>query len=530
MANGYVSLILHAHLPFIKHPELSECPEEKWLFEAISETYMPLIDIFKRLTDDNINFKLTMTITPSLAAMLSDNFLHERYNEYLDNMVKLTELEIERTKDTKKMNKLAVMYNEKYRNDVYLFNDVYKRDLLSQFKLYKDKGNLEIITCGATHGFLPLMTVTPESIRAQIGIGVKSFEHFFGDKPNGIWIPECAYCRELDPYIKEFGLKYFISETQTVLYSEPAPIWDSFSPISTPNGVAIFPRDFEASNQVWNSAYGYPCHPNYREYYKDIGLELDYEYIKPFISPDGTRVQTGIKYHRVTGNDNKEIYNPELAAKTAQEHADEFIQSRINQINVIADRMDKPPIIVCPFDAELFGHWWYDGPKWLEVFLRKSAKLNDTEFELITPSEYLEKHPVLQVCEPAPNSWGRWNYNNFWLNETNDYIYRQLHSASKLLTQLSDKFPNAEGELEFALNQATRELLLAQSSDWAFILTADIGAAYARNIFKEYMDRFHKICVDILNNSIDSEWLNSMYSMDNIFPFVDYRIYKSETR
>jgi hypothetical protein len=102
--------------------------------------------------------------------------------------------------------------------------------------------------------------------------------------------------------------------------------------------------------------------------------------------------------------------------------ADEFIQSRINQINTISNRMDKPPIIVCPFDAELFRHWWYDGPKWLEAFLRKSANLNDTDFELITPGKYLEKHPVLQVCEPAPNSWGRWNYNNFWLNETNDYI------------------------------------------------------------------------------------------------------------
>ncbi len=526
MSKGYVTLVLHAHLPFIRHPEMSSSGEERWLFEAISETYMPLIDIFQRLHNEGVNFKITMTITPSLAAMLSDSFLHERYIEYLNMMIKLTELEIERTKYDSKINKLAIMYNENYKRDLSLFNDVYKRDLLSQVKYFREQGHLEIITCSATHGFLPLMAPVPESIRAQIGIGVQSFEHFFGDKPDGIWLPECAYCREIDQYLKEFGIKYFISETQTVLYSDPPPIYESFSPIVSPRGIAVFPRDFRASNDVWNSEYGYPSHPNYREYYRDISDELDYEYIKPFIAPDGTKIHTGIKYYRVTGNNIKDVYDPELAAETAIKHASEFIKSRIKQIEVISNKMDKPPIIVCPFDAELFGHWWYDGPKWLEAFLRESSIKEISEFKLIHLNEYLKRHPVMQVCEPSPNSWGKWNYNSFWLNGKTDWMYRQLHSASKRLTKLAGKYPDAEDTLKLALNQASRELLLAQTSDWPFILTADIGSAYAEKRFNDHIYRFNKICDDITNDTVDEDWIKYIYSLDNIFPFVDYRIYK----
>lgn len=231
-----------------------------------------------------------------------------------------------------------------------------------------------------------------------------------------------------------------------------------------------------------------------------------------------------MKYYRVTGNENKEIYEPETAKRTAEYHAEEFIKSKINQINTLSNRMQKTPILVCPFDAELFGHWWYDGPNWLESFLRKSSN-EQANFDLIHLNEYLNRQPVLQVCNPQPNSWGRENYNNFWLNESNDWMYKFLHTSSKRLTSLANKTPNASGILKSALNQAARELLLAQSSDWSFILSANSCPEYAKKRFNDHIYRFNKICDDIINNDIDEHWLNYINSLDNIFPFIDYKLY-----
>jgi 1,4-alpha-glucan branching enzyme len=184
----------------------------------------------------------------------------------------------------------------------------------------------------------------------------------------------------------------------------------------------------------------------------------------------------------------------------------------------------KAPLVVAPYDTELFGHWWYEGPEWLNFFIRKTA-YDQKVFELTTPSRFLKKHPRHQVSTPSASSWGYRGYNEYWLCEANDWIYRHLHTGADRMVELARRYAHAEGLVERALNQAARELLLAQSSDWAFIMTTGTMVDYAVKRTKNHLNRFNRLYSDILNQTIDTKWLAEIESQDNLFPDIDFRVY-----
>lgn len=527
LIKGYVAFVLHAHLPYVRHPEYDGFLEERWLFEAISETYIPLINTFKTLIGEGVNYRVTMSLTPPLLSMLSDSLLQERYIKYLEKLIELSSMEVERTLDLPEFHPLAVFYHNKYKNDLAMFRDVYRGNIITAFKELQDAGNLEIIASAATHGFLPLLSTTPESIKAQICIGVKTYEKFFGRKPRGIWLPECGYIPSVEAVLKENGLEYFITESHGILFADPKPVFGTYTPIVTPNGMVAFGRDTESSRQVWSSKEGYPGDYDYREYYRDIGYDLDYDYIKDYILADGQRIHTGIKYYRITGRtEYKQPYNPDWAKNKADIHAGNFMFNREKQIEYLSEVMDKPPIIVCPYDAELFGHWWYEGPYWLYSLLKK-IHYDQNVFKLITLSGYINENPIMQVSSPCPSSWGFKGYNEVWLNSSNDWIYRHIHKAAERMVELANTNRSAEGVTRDALNQAARELLLAQSSDWAFIMKTGTMVQYAERRTKDHIGRFVRLYHDIKEDNIDVGWLRDIEHKDNIFPEIDYRIYAS---
>jgi len=523
---GYVSFVLHAHLPFIHHPESENYLEEEWLYEAISETYIPLLLNFQKLVEEKVDFRITMSMTPPLLNMLDNKLLQERYIKYLKKHIELAKKEIKRTVYDDRINELSKYYFERYSNDLHIFKDVYNCNLINGFKHFQDLGVLEIITCGATHGYFPILYVTEQTIKAQIAVGVQTYEKYFGRKPRGIWLPECGYVPESDKYLKEFGIDYIITESHGILYADPTPIYGTCSPIVSPEGVIAFGRDMDSSKQVWSSINGYPGDFNYREFYRDIGYDTDYEYIKPYIAHNGVRVHTGIKYHRITGKDcDKDIYNLQWAKDSAEQQASHFLNSRIEQINKASSYMDKPPIILCPYDAELYGHWWYEGPYWLYTLFKK-VHFDQDVLKLITPSEYIDKYPEIQVCSPCRSSWGANGYSEVWLNETNDYAHRHLHDVGNKMVELAHTFKNEKNDLKIqALNQCARELLLAQSSDWLFIITNGTMVDYAKKRIKDHIGRFTKLYEQIKNDEIDKNFLESLQEKDCIFPEIDYKIY-----
>jgi len=294
MYKGYLCLVLHTHLPFVRHPEAEYFLEENWLYEAITESYIPLIWIFEKLIADRVYFRITMSMTPPLICMLKDELLQNRYIRHLDRLIELAKKEIDRTGYDSRYHGLALMYYNRFVQARHTFVDRYKKNLINAFKEFQEKGYIEIITSCATHGYLPILSINESDVRAQIDVGVEVYKQAFKRKPLGFWLPECGYYPQVDKFLKDAKIRYFFIDSHGILNADPRPRYSVYAPIYCPSGVAAFGRDWESSKQVWSSKEGYPGDFDYREYYRDIGFELDYEYIKPYIHPDGIRINTGI--------------------------------------------------------------------------------------------------------------------------------------------------------------------------------------------------------------------------------------------
>ncbi len=524
---GVLSIILHTHLPFVRHPEADDFLEERWLFEAITETYLPLLERFGRLVNDNVPFRIPMSFTPPLLAMLSDFFLQSRYVRHLDKLIELAGKEVWRTRWQPPFHRLAQLYQHRLIAARRLFVDVYRQNLVQPFRQLAEAGVLEPIACAATHGFLPLMDVQPEAVRAQIRVGVQAFRHAFGFGPVGMWLPECGYHPGHDAWLKEQGIRYFLTDAHGVLFGSPRPKYGVYAPVYCPSGVAAFGRDLESSKSVWSAEEGYPGDFDYREFYRDIGFDLEFDYIRPYINPDGTRVHTGMKYYRITGRTNdKEPYDADRALEKAAVHAGNFVFNRSKQIEHLRGLMDRPPIVVSPYDTELYGHWWFEGPDWLEMVIRK-IHFDQTVFRLASPSDYLGQFPTNQVVQPSMSSWGYQGYNEVWLNANNDWIYRHLHKMVERMVGLANRHPQAAGLKHRALNQLARELLLAQSSDWAFIMKTQTHTGYAVRRMSDHLGRFTQLYEAIERDTVAEPLVAELEAVDGIFPFLDYRVYAS---
>lgn len=527
MALGYLALVLHAHLPFVRHPESDYVLEEEWLYEAITETYIPLLRVFQNLKKDGVEFKITMSLTPPLIAMLKDELLQSRYDRYLQKLEELTIKEIENNQENGHIKYLAEYYQQEFAQIRQIWQK-YNRDLVFAFKTFQDSKNLEIITSAATHAYLPLMKMYPTAVKAQIEVACEHYTLNFGQAPTGIWLPECAYYQGLEDILADAGLRYFITDGHGLIHAHPCPRFSTYAPIFTPRGVAAFGRDPESSHQVWSSDVGYPGDPVYREFYKDLGWEADYDYIKPYIMPNGQRKNVGIKYYKITARtcqlSEKALYDPYWAKEKAAEHAGNFLFNRIQQIQHLVTVMGKQPIIVSPYDAELYGHWWYEGPQFLDFLFRKTW-FDQQTLAMTTLKEYLQQYPTQQVALPAQSSWGYKGFHEFWLNESNSWIYPHLHKSIERMIELAQREPENQLELR-ALNQAGRELLLAQSSDWAFIMHTGTMVDYAIKRTKTHLLRFNKLYQDINQGKIDTDWLFKIEIIDNIFPHFNYRVFR----
>ena len=523
---GYLCLILHAHLPFVRHPEYPEFLEENWLYEGITDTYLPLLDVLSGLEADGARFRLTMTLTPSLLAMFGDALLRARYVRYIEKRIDLARAEEHRLRDDAAFGPLAAFYRERFERARDAFVHRHRQDLTAAFAGFQDRGSLEIITCAATHGFLPLLAPVPSAVRSQIRVAVEEYRRAFGRRPRGIWLPECGYAPGLDRVLRDEDLRFFVMESHGVLHARPRPRFGVHAPVYCPSGVAAFGRDAESSKQVWSAVEGYPGNPDYREYYRDVGFDLDLDAIHLFLAGDGTRLNTGIKYYRITGRtDHKEVYVPSRARERAAEHAGNFLFNRRHQIDYLAGGMDRPPLIVAPYDAELFGHWWFEGPQWLDFLFRK-LHFDQSQIEAITPSEYLERHPTNQVVEPSASSWGHNGYNEVWLNGANDWIYRHLHHASRRMEALAARAPT--GVRKRAAAQALRELLLAQASDWAFIMKTGTMVPYAIKRTTDHLARFHRLYDQFVADRLDEGALREIEDRDTCFPGLDVdRIFRA---
>ena len=414
------------------------------------------------------------------------------------------------------LHELAQLYHRRF--IAIRIRNVTGRNLVR--RLAVSAADCEIITCAATHALLPLLN-HPPSVRAQILTARAFHRRCFGQDPRGIWLPECAYSVGVETVLQEADLRWFLLDTHGVLNARPRPRYGVYAPLFTPNGIAAFGRDLDSSRQVWSQHEGYPGDPNYRDFYRDVGFDLDFDYVRPHLPAPDQRGFTGVKYYRITGpTADKQVYHRGVALHIAGEHAAHFLGARLEQVRKLAAIMDRPPLIVAPYDAELFGHWWYEGPEFLDYLVRKVC-CDQKTITLITPQEYLARWPTHQVAAPAESSWGEEGYWRVWLNETNAWIYPHLRVAQERMTQLARRYGKAVGVKRRALRQAARELLLAQASDWPFILRTGTSPGYATQRIKDHVLRFNTLYHQMVHGPLDEPWLRQLEQRDNLFPDVN---------
>ena len=527
MQQGKLVMLLHAHLPFVRRPEHPRFLEENWFFEALTETYIPLIQTLSWLAEKGIPGVLNLSVSPPLLHMLGDELLKERYSHHLRKLIELADKEVARYEGDPPRLQLAEFYRGRLLEVESAWKERYKCDLIGALRNLRDRGKLELLTCVGTHPFLPAYQSDPSAIRFQLAVTVEAYRTAFGCDPKGVWLPECGYFEGLDQLLAEFGLEYFFVETHGVLLSKPSPRYGVFEPIRTKAGLICMGRDQASSREVWSRTAGYPGHPEYREFFRDLCREMPRSYLGDYFFAQDCPIETGFKYARITGGEEKELYRPWRAMNLAREHARLFVSNRESQVAELSPHMDKSPVILCPYDAELFGHWWYEGPQFLESVFERVAASSD--LVLCSAGEAAQMVQPDAAREPAFSSWGEGGYGTVWINPAVDWIYPKYFEMLALFRE-SFKAARISGFTGRVLAQMAREMLLLQSSDWAFMIHNHSAEHFARARVQEHYDHFMELRKLLGSSRSQSRLLDVLEKRDNIFPWMGAGLYRHLAR
>ena len=508
---GKLAFVLHAHLPYVRKSEKNSL-EEDWLFQAILESYLPLLQVMESSEKLNNNAKLTISLSPTLLSLLNDPEIKAKFPEWIMTRIDLLN---KLSKEDKAYSEFLLKRLQKQLKDW----ERCQGDLIIRFKNLSKTGFLDIMTCAATHGYLPILRENEETVIGQIKTAIHFHENIFEFKPLGIWLPECAYYENLDNILLNCGIRYAVLDGHGILNSKPRPRYGVYAPICSRRGVAFFGRDSESTLPVWSSREGFPGHGSYREFHKDLGWEMPLSKLKE--KGISSSRPLGLKFHRITNSrttlGEKDYYREKEANNKAKEDAENYLLQRSVQLKTLKISSSFNPILVAPFDAELFGHWWYEGPIFLNHIFKNSSKY---AIKLTHLREILTNKPQIQICDPSPSSWGQGGYHNYWLNDKNSWIVPEISKAGKTFTRIVSR-NSFDAIYTRILKQAARELLLAQSSDWSFILRAGTTTELARDRINRHLSRFWKLIEYLEKDFADYDFLKTIEEEDRIFPEVN---------
>lgn len=525
-------LILHSHLPWLRHADSTHCPEEDWWLEVVTESILPLLEMLHRLRKEAVPFKLTLVVTPTVLSMMKDPLLQERAEAHLDRSLHLAHTEIERGTDSAKR-PLAQWYADHYHRLHRYYCDEWKRDLVPAINDLRQSGHLEIAASAATHALLPLFLKSPDILRTQIDIGCSYYKDCFGESPKIFWLPDCAYSPALEPFLTEAGIQHVILDEHALTYSEEAPDGGVYYPTQTPDGCHISCRDVASSREILNLEAGLVHDTRYREASKMSNEDTPVNALKLHIDANqGTPVAT-LKIH---GMDSDQLYNPAEGKKAAQEHAKQLLKSREKQFSkLIAEGIANPSVITV-YETELFGHWRFEGIPYLEETLRLFAEREDMELASLYDASEIETATFISEVNPVPSSWGEGDYFENWLSQENAWIYphllRRAGQLQRIIDALNENLEDLPDELAEhrtrCICQMTRELLLAQSSDWADFMRYPATQAYATHRFENHLENFDQLAT-LYSSTDDSNTtrLRAIEQQNPIFPNLEWNVFAS---
>lgn len=517
MPVGRFVLCLHSHMPYVlshgKSPHGTD-----WLTEAAAECYLPILDTLSRLRNEGIKPRWTINIVPVLAEQLSDEAFKVDFEAYCQEKIDaaVQDRESFAHQGDLRMEGVAALWQRVYTRALVQFREQWGRSIVDAFKFFQDEGCIEIITSGATHGYQALLG-TDESCRAQVRLGVQTYEKYFGRKPRGIWLPECAYRPHYkwkspvnqdeiawerlgtEEILKNEGIEYFFVDSHMVrggmplgtyamnfpqlaelfarsskYFTPPEEFRSEYEHYRLPNGVTVFARDPQTTVKVWSGDVGYPGDPAYLEFHKQL-------------------YPGRLRYWRISENKSdlgaKQPYDPYNAFEKIQGHAEDLVRTIIGTLAHYKGLADRTGTLVAMYDTELFGHWWWEGPEFLYEMAR--AMHNDGRLEMVSPGDVIDEEPARHMITMPEGSWGEGGYHYIWLNDNNVWTWEQLYPAERRLRKIAQKYRG--GPAHRVVVQAARELLLAEASDWQFLISTWSARDYSEIRFADHIERFNRL-------------------------------------
>ena len=468
--NGRFVMVLHSHLPYVLGKGRWPFGEE-WLLEIALDTYLPLLEELEGLDHDSVPGTIAVGITPILMEQLKSSAFVDSFRAWVDVKRKALEQDVSRLPDTQEAHDLNLFYREELDQRIRQF-DTLGGDLLGAFASLQERGRLEILTSCATHGYMPLFG-NDESRRLQIRTGIAVYQHWMGRRPSGFWLPECGYIPGIERLLAEEDLRYFIADAATFDAGIGQEHTDVHIPVATNAeapwtpwdigaGIAVFLRNPATSKQVWSRELGYPGSGVYREFHKRC---------------EGS----GWQYWRITskqtGLGEKELYRPDEARKLAVEHGQHFA-SLVRDLAAQRERTTGDPgVIVAAYDTELFGHWWYEGPRWIATVLRDLATKESVS--AVAPTTVLAERN-LPLGRLRESSWGAGGEHSTWMNPETSWVWDNIRDDQR---HFVDLLPQLHGQIGDML---LREILLEESSDWPFLITTGQARTYGTTRFLEH--------------------------------------------
>ncbi|MCC6803888.1 MAG: DUF1957 domain-containing protein [Anaerolineae bacterium] len=551
-ALGAFTFVIHAHQPYLRVAGRLTTGHhaEEWLHDAITETYIPLLETLYDLSEAGIDYRFAVGLSPTLAEQLADPLILRHFEQAIDERIEAAQNDLyyfEREAYNDHLRFLAEWYRDTFRRIKTSFTERFGRDLIGAFRRLQDEGLLEILTTAATHAYLPLLS-TDGSVNAQVRTAAASYQRLFGRAPSGFWLPEYGYRPEqvtqggrersgIERALADAGFSSLLVDTHTLTGAYPAGIGagnllGTFSGIKRrfvlPNldyfveakrdaspfaayyagesNVAALARSERVGQQVWGSELGYPLDFDYREISRRSGT-------------------SGLQYWRVTGQKvdaaNKDFYHPDWAAYKIEQHAEHFAHLVGDQLRGYNQATGKYGLIVAAFNADQLGHWWFEGIQWLGKVLRHLA--STPEIDLTTPTAFAAQHSPKTSVSLRESSWGNGGMHFIWDNRENHWMWTPIHAAEERMEQLAESFPTPSDAEATVLTQAARELLLLQSADWQQLVTIDYGRAYAIRRFNTHAERFERLAASLESGQPDVEAARAWAQEDGVFADVDYR-------
>lgn len=491
-------ILLHAHLPYVREPLATLPLEEVWLYQNIAECYIPLIQMFNRLIKKHVIPSIAVSISPTLLSMLQQPYYHNRFTEWAHTLCDAAAL---LKKKNAKAQNACDFYSNFITHSLSFFEGIQGQCADAFGDLFKNN-YIELLTTAGTHPFLPLYRMYPEFQNLQIMAGIYAFTKTFGKAPIGFWLPELGYYTGIDGYLRQNSIAYTVVNDTSVLFGNTIPKTGNFFPLKTHEGLVVFPRDAVLSMKIWSSNHGYPGNPFYREFHRDAMYEL------PELSPNNKLL--GLKIYAISGNDHKEYYDYRKAREVIQQHVDDFIATIVQRADEVERVIKRKPVFVLPFDAELFGHWWFEGPLFLELLLETIASRDD--IACVMPQQLLACD--METAQPVESSWGSGNDFSTWYNAT-------VRHAVVKLEELLYRFGKILHANQPAMQQCARELMLAAASDWQFMISTGSYPDYAHSRFEEHITAAATILDMIEKKKTNSEYINARFGKYPIFEDID---------